>query len=176
MEIRVLSYFLTIVKTGSVTKAAEVVRVAQPSLSRQLCSLARALGMAFFDCGGKQMVLTAAGRRFLSLARDLVARADTAEAAVGAPAAGRAVRITVAASPPTITDVIVPFLAAWGPGAVVLPYRQVTIWLRGVIDNDLGAHLASRLVTSNLRAWHFSQVAADGHVSSWSSTTLPSAD
>lgn len=36
MEIRVLRYFLTIVETGSVTKAAEVVRVAQPSLSRQL--------------------------------------------------------------------------------------------------------------------------------------------
>ncbi|MFE9890502.1 LysR family transcriptional regulator [Streptomyces scopuliridis] len=38
MEIRVLRYFLTTVATGSVTKAAEVVRVAKPSLSRQLRS------------------------------------------------------------------------------------------------------------------------------------------
>ncbi|MER7176371.1 LysR family transcriptional regulator, partial [Streptomyces mesophilus] len=83
MELRVLRYFLTIVETGSVTKAAEVVRVAQPSLSRQLRGLEGSLGMALFDRGGKQMVLTAAGRRFLPLARDLVARADAAEAAVG---------------------------------------------------------------------------------------------
>jgi DNA-binding transcriptional LysR family regulator len=71
--------------------------------------------MTLFDRGGKQMALTAAGRRFLPLARDLVARADTAEAAVGALAAGRAMRITVAAPPTTITDVIAPFLATWGP-------------------------------------------------------------
>ncbi|WP_245738516.1 hypothetical protein [Streptomyces sparsogenes] len=45
-----------------------------------------------------------------SLARDPVARADTAEAAVGAPAVGRAMRITVGA-PPATTDVIAPFLA-----------------------------------------------------------------
>ncbi|WP_143673908.1 LysR family transcriptional regulator, partial [Streptomyces sp. or20] len=73
MELRVLRYFLTIVETGSVTKAAEVVRVAQPSLSRQLRGLEGDLGMKLFDRGGKQMVLTAAGRRFLPLARDLVA-------------------------------------------------------------------------------------------------------
>lgn len=39
MELRVLRYFLAIVETGSVTKAAEAVRVAQPSLSRQLRGL-----------------------------------------------------------------------------------------------------------------------------------------
>ncbi|RZK74375.1 MAG: LysR family transcriptional regulator [Rhodococcus sp. (in: high G+C Gram-positive bacteria)] len=115
MELRVLRYFLTIVETGSVTKAAEEVRVAQPSLSRQLRGLEASLGMTLFDRGGRQLILTAAGRRFLPLARDLVARADAAEAAVGALASGRAMRITVAAPPTTITDVIAPFLATWGP-------------------------------------------------------------
>ncbi|HEY9264991.1 MAG TPA: LysR family transcriptional regulator, partial [Mycobacterium sp.] len=115
MELRVLRYFLTIVDTGSVTKAAEEVRVAQPSLSRQLRGLEASLGMTLFDRGGKQLILSAAGWRFLPLARDLVARADAAEAAVGALATGRAMRITVAAPPTTITDVIAPFLATWGP-------------------------------------------------------------
>ena len=115
MELRVLRYFLTTVDTGSVTKAASIVRVAQPSLSRQLRGLETSLGMTLFDRGGKQLVLSAGGRRFLPLARDLVARADAAEAAIGALSSGRAMRITVAAPPTTITDVIAPFLATWGP-------------------------------------------------------------
>ncbi|WP_405852204.1 LysR family transcriptional regulator [Streptomyces sp. NBC_00090] len=114
MEIRVLHYFLTIAETGSVTKAAEVVRVAQPSLSRQLRGLERAWGMTLFDRGGKQMALDGGRPALPSPGHAPVARADAAEAAVGALAAGRPMRITVAAPPTTIADAIAPFLAIRG--------------------------------------------------------------
>ena len=36
MEIRVLRYFLTVVREESITKASEVLHITQPTLSRQL--------------------------------------------------------------------------------------------------------------------------------------------
>ncbi len=39
MEIRVLRYFLTVVREESITNAAEVLHITQPTLSRQLAQM-----------------------------------------------------------------------------------------------------------------------------------------
>ena len=39
MEIRVLRYFLTIVREESITRAAEALHITQPTLSRQIAQL-----------------------------------------------------------------------------------------------------------------------------------------
>ncbi len=44
MEIRILRYFITVARTGSVTGAAKLLHVTQPTLSRQLQSLEEELG------------------------------------------------------------------------------------------------------------------------------------
>ncbi|MET9732759.1 hypothetical protein ABZZ79_19555 [Streptomyces sp. NPDC006458] len=132
------------------------------------------MGMTLFDRGGRQMVLTAADRRFLPPARPGRPRGHRRGRGRCAACRSCAKRITVAAPHTTLTHATTPFLAIWAPNAFASPYRQVTTRFQGVIGNDLGAHLASRLVTPSLRAWHFFQVAADGHVSPRSSTTLPS--
>ena len=49
MEIRVLRYFLTVAKEQSFTKAAEVLHITQPTLSRQLAGLEKELGVTLFD-------------------------------------------------------------------------------------------------------------------------------
>lgn len=53
------------------------------------------------------------------------------------------------------TDLAANWYAVYGiqhSNLPVSPYRQVTLRLRSVIGNDLGAHLASRLVASSFRA------------------------
>ena len=40
MEIRTLRYFLAIVQEGSITKAAEMLHITQPTLSRQMMAVA----------------------------------------------------------------------------------------------------------------------------------------
>ena len=45
MEIRVLRYFLTVAKEQSFTKAAEVLHITQPTLSRQLAGLEKELAI-----------------------------------------------------------------------------------------------------------------------------------
>lgn len=115
MELRTLRYFLAVADAGSVTAAAAQVRVAQPSLSRQLHRLEADLGLQLFQRDGVRLTLSPAGSQFVAVARDLVARADAAADAAAALAAGRLDRITIAAPPTTTTDVIAPFLATFGP-------------------------------------------------------------
>jgi len=111
MELRTLRYFVATVDAGSVSAAADVVHVSQPSLSRQLRQLERSLAVDLFFRRGGRLVLSAAGRQFLPIARDLLLRADAALLAAATIAGGRLERLTIAAPMTTLTDVIAPFLA-----------------------------------------------------------------
>ena len=51
MEIRVLRYFLTVVREESITKASEVLHITQPTLSRQLARMEEDIGVKLFDRG-----------------------------------------------------------------------------------------------------------------------------
>ncbi|MFN7958785.1 MAG: transcriptional activator NhaR [Holophagaceae bacterium] len=57
-----LFYFWTIAREGSVTQAAERLRLAQPTLSAQIRSLEKALGVRLFQKEGRGLALTEAGR------------------------------------------------------------------------------------------------------------------
>lgn len=115
MELRTLRYFIATVDAGSVSAAAEVVHVSQPSLSRQLRQLESSLSVELFARGSGRLVLSSAGRQFLPIARDLVFRAAAAQLAAETIAAGRLEHIAIAAPTTTLTDVIAPFLATLGP-------------------------------------------------------------
>ena len=65
MELRHLRYFVAVVDAGSITRAAQTVRVAQPSLSRQLRQLEDEVGEGLFDRTGRRAQLSAAGQVFL---------------------------------------------------------------------------------------------------------------
>lgn len=58
MEIRVLKYFLTAVKENNITRAAEVLHITQPTLSRQLMELEQELGTTLFIRGKRALTLT----------------------------------------------------------------------------------------------------------------------
>ncbi len=60
MEFRVLQYFLTVAQEESISRAAEVLHVTQPTLSRQIAQLEEELGAPLF-IRGKRTTLTEAG-------------------------------------------------------------------------------------------------------------------
>lgn len=79
MELRVLRYFLAVVREGSITKAADFLHVTQPTLSRQLKDLEEELGQQLFIRGSRQILLTAEGmmlRRRAEEILDMVARTE----------------------------------------------------------------------------------------------------
>jgi DNA-binding transcriptional LysR family regulator len=126
MELRTLIYFVAVAEEGSVTAAAEVVHVTQPALSRQLRALQRELGIELFALTDRRLALSAAGREFLPVARNLVAEAGTAKQFAETLAAGSLNRLVIAAPTTTLSDVIAPFLASWGPTDPVATVREAT--------------------------------------------------
>lgn len=124
LELRLLRYFLAVVDHGSVSRAAAEIRVAQPSLSRQLRGLEADLGVAVFERDRGRLRLSRAGELLVPMARDLVSRAEVAEARLRDVAAGRPSRLTIAAPETTVADVIAPFLAETGAGGADLTVRE----------------------------------------------------
>lgn len=61
MEIRVLRYFLTVVREESITRAAEVLHITQPTLSRQLSQMEEETGVKLFERGPRKITLTNEG-------------------------------------------------------------------------------------------------------------------
>ena len=62
MDIRQLKYFLTIAREGQVTRAAKLLNMEQPPLSRSLKQMEDELGVKLFDRNGKGLQLTEAGQ------------------------------------------------------------------------------------------------------------------
>lgn len=79
MEIHQLRYFVAAAEAGSVSRAAEQCRVAQPSLSQQIKKLEGGLGVRLFDRFGRGVALTDAGRALLPRARRILAEVRDAE-------------------------------------------------------------------------------------------------
>mgnify|MGYP000559142193 CR=1 FL=1 len=61
MNTKVLKTFLTICRVGSITKAAQLLYISQPALSRQIQDLEEELGCKLFDRSKRQLSLTESG-------------------------------------------------------------------------------------------------------------------
>ena len=79
MELRVLRYFLAVVREENILRASEVLHITQPSLSRQLAQLEEELGAKLFERGNRKITLTEAGMLLRRRAEELVALADKTE-------------------------------------------------------------------------------------------------
>ncbi|MEM7677883.1 MAG: LysR family transcriptional regulator, partial [Myxococcota bacterium] len=66
-----LLYFWAVAKEGSVAKASEVLRLAQPTVSGQVKQLEHALGEQLFQRKGRNLVLTDAGELVFGYADEI---------------------------------------------------------------------------------------------------------
>ncbi len=76
MTLQQLHYAITVSETGSLNKAAEVLFVAQPSLTSAIKELERELGITIFNRSGRGMTLTSDGAEFLIYARQVYSQYD----------------------------------------------------------------------------------------------------
>ncbi|MBO7743338.1 LysR family transcriptional regulator [Paenibacillus sp. MWE-103] len=76
MDFKQLKYFLAIAEEKQITRAAKLLHMEQPPLSRQLMLMEEELGAKLFERGRKQLTLTAAGELLRSKAESLLAQLD----------------------------------------------------------------------------------------------------
>lgn len=83
LDLRELKTFRTVATEKSFTRAANTLNYAQSSVTAQVQSLERELGVPLFDRLGRQIELTVAGRQLLVYAEKLLDLADEATRSVG---------------------------------------------------------------------------------------------
>ena len=79
MELRTLRYFLAVAREENMTRAAEILHVTQPTLSKALRALEDELGKKLFERHSFSISLTDEGALLRNRAEDLIAMADKIE-------------------------------------------------------------------------------------------------
>ena len=104
-----MEYFLAVVDCGGVTRAAERLHVAQPSLSQAVRKLEKDLDTELFHRVGRGLVLSPAGQALVGPARAILREVKAAENAVRDVAAMRGGRIDIA----SLSDLSSDPLSVW---------------------------------------------------------------
>ncbi len=76
MEIRVLQYFLVVVREESITRAADALHITQPTLSRQMAGLEEETGVKLFERGTRKITLTNEGLLLKRRAEEILRLVD----------------------------------------------------------------------------------------------------
>nr|WP_239576983.1 transcriptional activator NhaR [Archangium primigenium] len=96
-----LLYFWTVARAGSIAKASQELRLAQPTISAQLKLLEDSLGHKLFERQGRRLVLTDVGRTVLRYADDIFRLGNELTHAVNGLPSGQRLRFAVG-----VTDVV----------------------------------------------------------------------
>lgn len=113
LEIRLLQSFLAIAEEGSITRAANILHITQPALSRQLVSLENELGCELFHRGKKRMELTDAGLLLQRRAEEIISLVELTEGEIAGQAAELDGRISVGCGELANTAVLVDIVGAF---------------------------------------------------------------
>lgn len=105
MDIKQLHALLVVADVGSVTRAAEILHIVQPAVSRQLRLLEEDMGVALFDRGRHGMTLTEPGQILVEYARRAMHELDRARAEIQ-PTAGAVSGIVTIGLLPSTSDLL----------------------------------------------------------------------
>lgn len=132
MELRLLDYFCTVARTGSFTRAAEELGMAQPSLSEQIKKLEVSLGAPLFERLSRRIELTPLGEALLPKARALLEEAASLPMILDSLREGVRGDLRIGAIP-----TILPYFLAPRLRQFVDAYPEVNVHLREATTPDL---------------------------------------
>lgn len=99
VQLQQLAYFVAVAEVRHFTQAAEILRVAQPSLSKQIRALESELSVSLFSRARGNITLTPAGEALLPLAKRILADVETARLEVQELAGLKRGRVRLGATP-----------------------------------------------------------------------------
>lgn len=144
MSIRAMQCFVAVVSTGSISRAAAALHVAQPALSLQIKNLEEDLGVVLLHRSARGVTPTAAGTRLLAHAREILGRIDAARADVREDIRAPRGTVSLAMSMSMAKLLTVPLLrfslAQW-PGVYLKIIESSTGYIPGFVSSghaDLG--------------------------------------
>ncbi|MCR9115498.1 MAG: transcriptional activator NhaR [bacterium] len=155
-----LYYFWTIAKEGSVSRAAKKLHLAQPTLSSQLKTLEKSLGVQLFERSGRSIALTEVGQTVLRYADEIFSLGqEMTDSIQGSAAVGR-MKLTIGV-PDVLPKIVVYHLLK---PALAIPDGVRLVCYEGKINElltDLALHRLDVVIAdapltpqSNVRAFN----------------------
>jgi DNA-binding transcriptional LysR family regulator len=105
MDLKQLKALVTIAETANMTRAADVLNIVQPALSRQIRMLEDELGAILFERGRQGMILNEEGKTFLEYARRILHEVEKAKAEIR-PSSGAVSGIVNVGLLPSTSDLL----------------------------------------------------------------------
>lgn len=140
-ELRLVRYFVAVAEAENVTRAAERLHIAQPSLSAAIKQLEGQLGVELLARHGRRVTVTPVGELLLRRGRELLEHADDVMAEVRSRNASASARLRLGLSPTARFGVGPELLAACAdkvPAIMLYTSEDTTgTLLRGVADGSL---------------------------------------
>ena len=130
MELGQIKYFILVARLQNMSKAAQTLGIAQPTLSRSITNLEKELGTQLFDRSGKKLTLNERGKKFLERAQSAVEELENATAAAKERLADRTINVGLF----SMSERLVRCL-----GAFTQEHSEVTLninYLSGAVDTN----------------------------------------
>lgn len=135
MELRVLRYFLTIAEEENITRAADILHVTQPTLSRQMMQLEDELGTKLFKRGKYCMKLTEDGLFLKRRAEEILSLAENTAEAIGNKDKDIAGEITIGCTETHSMDILASKMAEFRKLHSGVSYNVYTTNADGIKEN-----------------------------------------
>ncbi|MBM3751791.1 MAG: transcriptional activator NhaR [Acidimicrobiia bacterium] len=171
-----LLYFWTVVREGSVVKAAEVLRLSQPTVSSQVRALEASLGEPLFSRVGRRLVPTETGHvvfryadEIFSLGRELM---STVRGGGGSRRARFVVGVTDAMSKAIAYRLLSPALRLPGPMRMICREDRSDRLLAALAVHDVDLVLADTPIPPTIRVQAYSHLLGESDVTFFASPAL----
>jgi len=138
MDLRQLAYFLKVVELGNLTRAAEDLGIAQPSLTKAIRQIEESVRVQLLHRLPRGVAPTEAGERLASRARMILLQVNDAEKEISGHSDGLSGVVTIGAGPAWLRR----FLPE-AVGAVTRQHRAVQCRIVGGFDDGLLEQLRS---------------------------------
>ena len=171
-----LLYFWTVVREGGVSRAAEKLRLAQPTISAQVKALEDAFGQRLFDRQGRRLVLTDAGRVVYRYADEIFGIGRELIDTMKGRATGRPVDLSVGVANPVskliVRRLLEPALAVDAPMRLVCREDATNTLLAELATHDLDVVIADVPAPPHVRVKVFSHLLGESDVTFFAAPPL----
>lgn len=145
MDFRQLRYFVTLAETLHFGRAAALLHISQPPLSRQIAAMEEELGVALLKRSTRLVELTAAGRHFHEQASRVIAALDAAVRSTQAIERGELGVLRIGFTMSAAWSVLPPLIRQYSDA-----YPQAEVQLSEVLPRELNDALISGAVDAGI--------------------------
>ena len=147
MDLTLLRSLIVVADAGSITEAAERLRVTQPALSRRMQQLEEHFGAALLSRGRKGVTVTAIGAMVVAEARVLVARHDHLREEVAAHTHLQGGTVRIGGGATAVSFVLPPAIASFQGEHPGVRFHVREAGSREVVEDVVSGRLELGLVT-----------------------------